>query len=64
MFAGSFRQLGHNCRVTGTAGVRRRIRGKDDVPWLMNRVALETERHCLPFGMRLVTGETGRLEAV
>lgn len=50
--------------MTGTAGSRRHILTEGDLPWLMNRMALEAGLQCQSLGMGFVAGKAGRLETV
>ena len=50
--------------MAGTTGARRHIPAEGDLQGLMDRMTRETGRQCLPIGMRFVTGEAGRFEAV
>lgn len=50
--------------MAGAAGPGRHILAVGDLARLVDRMARDAGRQRLAFGMRLVTGETGRFEAV
>lgn len=56
VLAGVLRQYAEYLLMAGTTGARWNIIAVGYSQWLMNRMALETCRECLPFGMRFVTG--------
>jgi hypothetical protein len=64
VLAGAPQQFDENLGMAGPTGARWHIFAKDDLSWLMNRMALETGWQFLPLNMRLVTGKAGWFESV
>lgn len=64
VLADVLRQFVEYLGMAGSTCAGGNILGEGDLQRPMDRMARQTGCQCLPFGMRFVTGEAGRLEAV